>query len=97
MIRFKQAIHTFLCLGFLLFSFGAIAQTSTSSPYSKFGLGELRGDHLPQLRGIGGISAGIRNLGSYFDINVGNPASYSAIHLTTFDIDRKSTRLNSSH
>lgn len=86
MIQVKPAIRILLCFLFLVFSLGATAQTSTSSPYSKFGLGELHGDQLPQSRGMGGISTGIRSLGAYYDINVSNPASYSGIRLTTFDI-----------
>lgn len=66
---------------------GVYAQrASTSSPYSRFGLGQLRGDLLPQTRAMGGISTGVRYLNGYGNINTGNPASYSALGLTTIDV-----------
>ncbi|WP_262245763.1 outer membrane protein transport protein [Parapedobacter soli] len=61
-------------------------RATTSSPYSRYGLGEMRGDLLPQLRAMGGISTGIRYLNGYGNINVANPASYSALGLTTIDV-----------
>ncbi|MGV3761312.1 hypothetical protein [Parapedobacter sp.] len=71
----------------LLFATTAQAQrATTSSPYSRYGLGEMRGDALPQARAMGGISTGIRYLNGYGNINVGNPASYSALGLTTIDV-----------
>lgn len=86
MIQYKRVVRTIIALFFLSLSLPISAQTTTSSPYSKFGLGELRGDQLPQFRGMGGISTGVRNFDSYFNINVSNPASYSGLHLTTMDI-----------
>ncbi len=62
------------------------AQTTTSSPYSKFGLGDLSGSWLPQNKAMGGISVGLPKLGAYSTINPANPASYSSIALTTFDL-----------
>ncbi|GAA4782618.1 membrane protein [Olivibacter ginsenosidimutans] len=35
---------------------------------------------------MGGLSTGVRSLGGYSNINVANPAAYSNIHLSTFDI-----------
>lgn len=70
----------------LLTGFSATAQTTTSSPYSQFGLGDLKTPIFPQQRAIGGISAAIRHQGAYSNINLANPASYSAIQLTTFDV-----------
>ena len=64
----------------------ATAQTTSSSPYSQFGLGDLKGALLPQTRGMGGISMGIRKPGVYDNINMANPASYSTLVLTTFDV-----------
>src|SRR5690606_11764915 len=60
-------------------------KASTSSPYSKFGLGELRGNQLPQFRAMGGIETGVRYIGRFSNINTGNPASYSALQFTTID------------
>lgn len=86
MIKSKLPICIFICFALLFTVSGVLAQSNTSSPYSQYGLGELRGEHLPQLRGLGGISTGIRGLGSYFNINSSNPASYSGIRLMTIDI-----------
>lgn len=71
----------------VLFSFvPASAQNTSSSPYSQFGLGDLKALLLPQNKAIGGLSAGFRKPGPYSNINLSNPASYSSITLTTFDI-----------
>lgn len=64
----------------------ASAQNTSSSPYSQFGLGDLKGSLLPQNKGIGGLINGFRKPGPYSNINLANPASYSAIQLSTFDI-----------
>lgn len=64
----------------------AMAQITSSSPYSQFGLGDLKGSFLPQNRGMAGLSQGLRKPGLYDNINVANPASYSSIELTAFDI-----------
>lgn len=76
----------------LLPTLSTFGQSNTSSPYSAYGLGLLRGDNLPQYRAIGGVSTGIRTLGGYNNINISNPASYSAIRLTTFDIGLNANR-----
>jgi hypothetical protein len=70
----------------LFASASAGAQNTSSSPYSQFGLGDLKASLLPQNKGIGGLSNGFRKPGPYSNINIANPASYSAIQLTTFDI-----------
>ncbi len=64
----------------------AKAQSTTNSPYSKYGIGNLNGSYLPQNRAIGNLAFGISNIGAYNNINVSNPASYSKISLTTFDV-----------
>lgn len=70
----------------LLFSQNSFAQSSTShSPYSQFGLGQMRGDQIPQLRGMGGISTGVRYQGGLPILNISNPASYSAFNRTILD------------
>lgn len=82
--RFQKA---FVFLTFVLASTLVYAQRSTtSSPYSRFGIGEIRGDLLPQTRGMGGIATGVRYLSGYGNINVANPAAYSALALTTVDV-----------
>ena len=80
--NFKHAFVAFL----LLATISASSQTTSSSPYSQFGLGDLKGSLLPQNRSMGGIAMGIRKPGAYNNVNLANPASYSAIQLTTFDV-----------
>ncbi|MCB0510901.1 MAG: hypothetical protein KDC82_09055 [Bacteroidetes bacterium] len=58
-------------------------EAQTFSPQSQFGLGNMHSSLFSSNRAMGGISAGFR--GSR-DINYLNPASYSAINYTTFDI-----------
>jgi hypothetical protein len=55
--------------------------TTTSSPYSRYGIGTLNGYSLGRSAAMGGIGIGIRN---GFQINAGNPASYTAIDTLTF-------------
>lgn len=62
------------------------AQKSTShSPYSQFGLGEMRYDLLPQTRAMGGISTGVRYLTGLPTLNIANPASYSGLNRTVLE------------
>lgn len=75
-------------------SFSAAAQSTTSSPYSSFGLGTINGAYLPQNRALGGIAAGLRQPTSYFNINPANPASYSSLYLTSFDIGASGSLVN---
>jgi hypothetical protein len=58
-------------------------QAQTFSPQSRFGLGNMHSPIFSSNKAMGGISAAFR--GSR-DINYLNPASYSAINYTTFDI-----------
>ncbi len=82
----KAASTLFIALGLLACSTSVYAQQSTSaSPYSKFGLGQMRGDLLPQTRAMGGISTGVRFLGGANTLNLANPASYTGFHHTIFD------------
>ncbi|MGO1242448.1 MAG: hypothetical protein ACTJHT_07205 [Sphingobacterium sp.] len=61
-------------------------QKSTShSPYSQFGLGQMREDLLPQTRAMGGISSGVRYLSGIPTFNIANPASYSALNRTILE------------
>lgn len=62
------------------------AQVTTQSPYSKYGVGNVKGMLLPQFRAMGGISTGVYKPNGYSNINMQNPASYPSINLTTVDI-----------
>ncbi len=64
----------------------AQATATTSSPYSQYGLGTLNDGLLPQTRAMGGISTAINRISGFNTINIQNPASYSAINLTSIDV-----------
>ena len=59
------------------------AQNVTSTPYSQFGLGQLQKNNSVISLGLGGIANGLRLDNA---INTQNPASYSALQWTTFEI-----------
>jgi hypothetical protein len=77
----------FITLILAVTAIGAMAQSTatTSSPYSKFGLGDIVPAALPQSIGMGGIGTAINRISGYNNINVLNPASYGAITFTTID------------
>ncbi|MBK0382186.1 hypothetical protein I5M32_04365 [Pedobacter sp. SD-b] len=76
-----------LALSFIMaLAGGAMAQSTTSSPYSKYGIGNLKGSYLPQNKAMGNLAYGISSFGGYQNINISNPASYSKIRLTVFDV-----------
>ncbi|MDB5135271.1 MAG: hypothetical protein JWP37_1874 [Mucilaginibacter sp.] len=85
MIKYTRLFITFLLAVFVL---GARAQSTatTSSPYSRYGIGLLDDQLLPQNIGMGGIATATNTIGGYNSINVINPASYSKITFTTIDV-----------
>lgn len=85
MIKFTRFILIFF---FALSVKAAMAQSTatTSSPYSKYGLGLVDEDVLPQMRGMGGIGTAINRINGYNTANSLNPASYGFVNLTTIDI-----------
>lgn len=68
----------------LLFSQQAFSQSSTNSPYSYFGLGELESGDIGRTSGMGGVGIG---MGSDRMINKSNPASYSTLDSLAFLFD----------
>ncbi len=72
--------------------------SSTSSPYSRYGIGTLNGYSLGRSEAMGGIGIGTRY---GFQINTGNPASYTAIDTMTFlmefGISSKSTNYETAN
>ncbi|TKC03611.1 hypothetical protein FA045_02450 [Pedobacter cryotolerans] len=82
---YNKLKYTFaVCL--LLTSLMVNAQVTIQSPYSKFGLGNVRGSLLPQYRAMGGISTAVYKPSFFNNINIQNPASYAGINSTTLDI-----------
>jgi hypothetical protein len=57
------------------------SSSGTSSPYSRYGIGTLNGYSLGRTAAMGGIGIGTRY---GFQINSGNPASYTAVDSMTF-------------
>lgn len=74
----KKAVLFFCTLSFVITTYG---QTSTSSPYSHFGLGDLQDNIIPAYAGLGGGSTALYSA-KY--INPYNPASYTAFKSKTF-------------
>lgn len=75
----------------LLVSISVNAQITTQSPYSRYGVGNIKGSILPQFRAMGGVSTAINKATGYNYINMQNPASYASITLTTIDVGMSGT------
>lgn len=74
----------------LLMSVIAFSQKNTSSPYSFYGLGEVKFRGTQSSRAMGGL--GIE--GDSISLNLLNPASYSSLKLTSFAIGGTTTFSN---
>jgi len=85
-IKMYKRINYIAAILVLVCGLSAQAQVTTSSPYSRYGIGNIKGSLLPQLRGMGGISTAVNKVTGFNYINMQNPASYSGITLTTIDI-----------
>ncbi|RZK43822.1 MAG: hypothetical protein EOO90_02510 [Pedobacter sp.] len=82
---YKKLKYAFTAL-ILICSAAVHAQITVQSPYSKFGVGNIKGTLLPQLRAMGGISTAVSKNSYFNNINMQNPASYAGINATTLDI-----------
>ena len=82
---YQKLKYTF-AVGLLLTSLAVNAQVTIQSPYSKFGVGNIKGTLLPQLRAMGGISTAVGKHTFFNNINMQNPASYAIINTTTLDL-----------
>lgn len=68
-------------------SFISKAQNNTFSPYSRYGLGELSQPTFAHNTGMGGAHIALKPDSTMpIFINVGNPASYALIRLTTLEV-----------
>ena len=65
----------------ILTTFTAHSQTRISSPYSRYGVGDLQNNIYLRNISMGGISIGYRNSNC---VNYSNPASYTAIDTNSF-------------
>jgi hypothetical protein len=75
----------------LLIGSSVNAQVTTQSPYSRYGIGNIKSLALPQFKAMGGISTAVFSPTGYSNINMMNPASYAGITLTTVDIGATGT------
>jgi hypothetical protein len=63
------------------------AQNSTSSPYSRYGVGEMAQNTFAHNAGMGGANIALKPDSTMpIFINAGNPAAYSLIKLTTLEV-----------
>ncbi len=87
MIKYTRIFITFLLAVTALGASAQSAQTiaTSSSPYSRYGLGIIDPALLPQNIGMGGIATAINRISNYNNINPLNPASYGTINYTTID------------
>lgn len=70
------------------------AQIATSSPYSRYGIGDLSGKGFSQGFAMGGTNIALQNdTTALFFINSGNPGSYPTIRLTTAELGINYSRL----
>jgi long-subunit fatty acid transport protein len=64
----------------LLLSVVSFAQQGTASPYSYYGIGDVRYKGTAEIRSMAGIAVEQDSI----HLNIDNPASYSNLKLTTF-------------
>jgi hypothetical protein len=75
--------NNYLLVTLLLFSsFFNLMVAQSSSPYNRYGIGNLYSNATSNNRAMGGVSAAFSNP---YGINIQNPASLSEIFLTTYD------------
>jgi hypothetical protein len=90
--KLKTIIPVFTLLQ-LLFSSEVSAQ-ATSSPYSRYGVGEVNSRVYGQGFAMGGTTIALQNdTIPLFFINASNPASYSGVQLTTAELGMNYNRL----
>jgi len=73
-------IKKIILVGLFLFSLQTIAQEGTASPYSYYGIGEVKFKGTIENRSMGGLGI----LADSIHINLQNPAALSSLKLTTF-------------
>ena len=82
---YQKLKYTLVAFSFIV-SFAVNAQVTVQSPYSKFGIGNIKGSLLPQLRAMGGVSTAVYKNSFFNNINMQNPATYAGISNTTLDM-----------
>lgn len=87
-MKIKYKIVLFLCS---VLSLNTIAQSYTSSPYSRFGIGDIISNSFQPGVAMGGTSIALR---SNHSVNFNNPASYTAFDSLSFVFDISLTNNN---
>ena len=75
-------IKKFIVPAFLFFTLISFAQQGTSSPYSFYGIGDVKFKGTAENRAMGGLTI----YSDSIHLNFQNPASYSNLKLTTFSL-----------
>ncbi|MBS1636463.1 MAG: hypothetical protein JST26_11150 [Bacteroidetes bacterium] len=84
---YKRLLSPALLLCFLFAGSGFRAQILTSSPYSRYGIGEMNTSNFSHLNAMGGsFSAYQCDTAAPYFINIGNPASLSGLKFSTFEV-----------
>ncbi len=85
-ITLRLFLFSFLVPALYVSQSTSLAQTN-SSPYSRYGIGDMSGKGFAQGFAMGGTNIAMQNdTVAMFFINTGNPASYSNLRLTTADL-----------
>lgn len=84
MIKYTRFLLTLLFSTVIVVA--ANAQATSSSPYSRFGLGDIDPQLMPQNLGLGGIGVATNKISGFSNVNVINPAAYGAINITVIDV-----------
>lgn len=86
-------IKNFIVSLFLLFSVVTLAQQASSSPYSFYGIGDVKFKGNAENRLMGGVSV----FPDSIHVNIQSPASYASLKMSTYTVGGSfnSTRLNS--
>jgi hypothetical protein len=95
MTKLTRLLFTFL-FAVIVLNASAQSTATTSSPYSRYGLGDISDQLLPQNIGMGGIAVATNAIGGFNSINIINPASYGKINFTTIDVGVSSNTITFS-
>lgn len=76
-----------------IFYLGLIAQPQDNSPYSRYGFGDIQNDQFIFSQGMGSLGASTLDP---WHINLTNPASYSYLQATAFEVGMDATYRNLS-
>ncbi|MCW3084622.1 MAG: hypothetical protein JWP12_1988 [Bacteroidetes bacterium] len=90
-------VTAFFLLNTFLFSYNSANAQGSSSPYTRYGLGDINSRSHGQTFAMGGTTLALQNdtseLGGMFFINNANPASYANMRLTTAELGMNYNRL----